>query len=123
MAAGWSQNYLASELGIDLSTYARYESGETEIKLTPFLKLLKLYGIKPFKIFENYILNDKIELIEDPQLNYGKKIAESEITINHLNNTISNLRKDIDLLKELNNTKEENIRLLKQILKEKKGET
>ncbi len=121
MSMGWTQNYIASEIGVDVSTYSRYEAGTTEIKLSHFLKIVKVCNIKPFKMIENYILNDDLELVEEPNINYGRQLAEAEAKIKDLNDEKSRLKKDIDLLEKLIRAKDESIELMRAMIEKEGG--
>lgn len=43
--ANYTQEYLASEIGVDYTTYGKYESGKTPIKLEQAVKIANLYNI------------------------------------------------------------------------------
>lgn len=43
--ANYTQEYLASEIGVDYTTYGKYESGKTHIKLDQAVKIANLYNI------------------------------------------------------------------------------
>lgn len=48
----FSQDYLASKIGISQSYYARIESGKNELTLTSLLKIATVLEVSPKKFFQ-----------------------------------------------------------------------
>jgi transcriptional regulator with XRE-family HTH domain len=51
-AAGLSQDYVASQLGLSLPEYQEYESGTRRFGAERLLRLARLFGISPEEFFE-----------------------------------------------------------------------
>ena len=52
-ARGFSQNYMAEKLFMDISSYCRRETGQIKIHITEWEKLSKILGVPVSEIFEN----------------------------------------------------------------------
>lgn len=59
----YSQEFVAERIGVDLSTYSRYERGETSLRLEQAIKLADLYNLTV----------DEFYHFDDPE--YQKKSA------------------------------------------------
>ncbi|HEY9005819.1 MAG TPA: helix-turn-helix domain-containing protein [Ohtaekwangia sp.] len=57
-ANGYTQEYIASELGINQNTYSKLESGQTRLTVDRVKKLAELYKIAP-----EYFLSDGLPII------------------------------------------------------------
>lgn len=109
---GLSQDNIASELGISITAYSKIERGLTNI---PFLRLCQLADC--FKISLLFLLNDRIENIED--ISMGNNSLNEPNVVYKPQNEILFLNQEISRLKELLVAKNEIIDLLR-IEKKKK---
>ncbi|MEA1874558.1 MAG: helix-turn-helix transcriptional regulator, partial [Bacteroidota bacterium] len=48
---GYSQEYLAMELGIDTATYGRIERGQTKLTVNRLLEISNVFDVEPFCFF------------------------------------------------------------------------
>lgn len=102
---GYSQDYVASELGMSQKAYSKIENNETQIKGEVLVKLAEIFK------------SDILELIP----------TEAKLTYNNIHNfqngngiVYDNSEKLEQLYKQLLESKDEQIRLLKEMLDLKK---
>lgn len=82
-----SQNYLADELGVDVTNYSRLERGETKISVERLKKIAE-------------ILNVNVSLlIEESDTDTNKELLNNEL-LKEILNEIKKIRKKIDHEKE-----------------------
>jgi transcriptional regulator with XRE-family HTH domain len=102
-----SQQNVADEIGVDITTYNRYEKGTTEPKLSHIRKLAELYRLTLDEFF-NYNnpsysqVNTGSELVKSVanQIKIGE---ETEVSINiKVNGDEEKLENNIGLLRDLN---------------------
>lgn len=93
----YSQENVALELGVDYTTYARYEAGKTEIKASQAQKLAELYGLS---LDEFYNYGTKKSVVKEPEVKYKNK-AKISITV-ELDGTEETVKKWLRLIPELN---------------------
>lgn len=96
VSKGISQEWIAEKIGLSLTSYGRYERGQTEITFSSVIKLAKIYGLSLDEFFH---FGEPKYLVQEPQGDYQKVRSENE-----------ELRKQLDLANEVN---ESNRRLLK----------
>lgn len=91
----WSQEYVADEVGVDISTYARYEKGETSVKFEVVVKIAELYKMT---LDHLYHYDDPDYKVNEPRESYLKRqkvsvIVELDGVEDHLNQWIIKLQK------------------------------
>lgn len=91
---GYTQEYIASELGINQNTYSKLESGQTRLTVDRVKKLAELY-----KVDSEYFLAD-----ETPVINYNTGVNSHGGPIHTYNSNDSELIKNLydQLLEEKN---------------------
>lgn len=96
---GYSQTYLAQQLGISQKAYSYIESGHCKLEIIRFLKIANLTETHPMnfirKIFEG---NPSWENIEQKEATRGKEIQKLESQIELLQIQNAHLRSVIDKL-------------------------
>ena len=65
-AKGYTQDYVASALGIVRQTYSHYETGKRTPDTATIVKLASLYGEKPQVLLELVVEIDRAEFYEAP---------------------------------------------------------
>jgi len=118
-ANGYTQEYIASELGINQNTYSKLESGQTRLTVDRMKKLAELYKVNP-----EYFLNEEATIINyntgnrsraiintqnyhdnhdqrSIQKLYDKLLADKDQTIEFLKAEISEMREERRQMKEL----------------------
>lgn len=95
----YSQENVALELGVDYTTYARYEAGKTEIKASQAQKLAELYGLS---IDEFYHYGSKNTKVSEPEAVYNKTPKNKLSLTVELDGTEETINKWLRLLPELN---------------------
>ncbi len=97
---GFTQEYLASKLGISQRAYSKIESSETRIDWGKILKIADVLNISP---------NDLILFDDNHIFNSSNQSLKSEATINNIpdklidqfENRIKQLESEIEFLKDL----------------------
>ena len=79
LSKGYTQEYIATKLGIDTVNYGRIERGQAKLPLDRFLKICEILEVKPEDLFndsENEIITylKKIYEVEKQILNEIKKL-------------------------------------------------
>lgn len=111
-ANGYTQEYIASELGINQNTYSKLESGQTRLTVDRVKKLAELYNVSP-----EYFLSE-----EAPIINYNTG-ARSKAIINTQNYHDSNDQRSVHKLYEkLLLEKDQTIEFLKAEINEMREE-
>jgi transcriptional regulator with XRE-family HTH domain len=109
---GYTQEYIASELGINQNTYSKLESGQTRLTVDRVKKLAELYNVSP-----EYFLSE-----EAPIINYNTG-ARSKAIINTQNYHDSNEQRSVHKLYEkLLLDKDQTIEFLKTEINEMREE-
>ncbi|QSE96330.1 helix-turn-helix transcriptional regulator [Fulvivirga lutea] len=91
--ANFTQEYLASEIGVDYTTYGKYESGKTPIKLDQAVKIAGLYGIT---------LDELCSITKNEKFTDSSTTQENLKLIIELDGKESSLNLLISKLKEMN---------------------
>lgn len=105
---GYTQEYIASELGINQNTYSKLESGQTKLTVDRVKRLAELYNVDP-----DYFLSE-----DAPIINYNSG-SKSRSIINTQNYHDNQEAKALDKLYEkLLSEKDKQIELLKSELLE-----
>ena len=95
----YSQENVAVELGVDYTTYARYEAGKTELKATQARKLADLYKLT---LDEFYNYGEKINQVNEPSIAY-ERMGQTKVSVTvDLDGTDETIDKWLRLLPELN---------------------
>jgi transcriptional regulator with XRE-family HTH domain len=111
-ANGYTQEYIASELGINQNTYSKLESGQTRLTVDRVKKLAELYNVSP-----EYFLSE-----EAPIINYNTG-ARSKAIINTQNYHDSDEQRSVHKLYEkLLLDKDQTIEFLKTEINEMREE-
>ena len=111
-ANGYTQEYIASELGINQNTYSKLESGQTRLTVDRVKKLAELYNVSP-----EYFLSE-----EAPIINYNTG-ARSKAIINTQNYHDSHDQRSVHKLYEkLLLDKDQTIEFLKAEINEMREE-
>ena len=113
---GYSQNAVAEGIGINTKTYARYEAGKSEMKASVLKKVADYYGMTIDELFE---FNPKANN-GDKKPGYKEELNERGKMIGVLEEKVHYLTKEVDMLRELAETKTKYLELLEQKLKGKK---
>ena len=92
-----TQEFVATELDIDYSTYGKIESGVTQLTVDRLIKLADIFNVNP-----SDILGDKQNLLESKSKNNVKIMLEIELSESELAN--SPLHKAI--IKKINSLKD-----------------
>jgi transcriptional regulator with XRE-family HTH domain len=106
---GFSQEYMACELGIAQNTYSKMETGQTKLSADILKKVAEILGVSPMDILSNQpaIINFEsnhgaqghIEHFYTYQRELVEKMmASKESEIQHLKDIINGLLKDKDSL-------------------------
>lgn len=93
----WSQEYVAEEIKVDISTYSRYEKGETSIKFDVVVKIAQLYKMT---LDELYHYGDPTFNVSEPSESY--RIRRKISVIVELDGIEDNLNQWIVKLQKLN---------------------
>lgn len=99
-----SQDNVAEAIGVDYTTYARYESGKSELKASQIQKLARFYGLPVEKLF-NYGYSEPHQSIaqtaEAPE-NYAKKSKTTVSLTIELDGTTECEQKWIGMISAIN---------------------
>lgn len=116
---GYTQEYVASELGINQNTYSKLESGQTKLTVERVKRLAELYSIDPDYFFSeeapiiNYNTGNKSRAIINTQNYhdnletkplqrlYEKLLNEKDQQLELLKSELSEIREERKQLKEL----------------------
>jgi transcriptional regulator with XRE-family HTH domain len=116
---GYTQEYIASELGINQNTYSKLECGQTKLTIDRVKKLAELYKVNP-----EYFLNEEAPIInyntgtrskaiintqnyhdnedqQSVQKLYEKLLLDKDQTIEYLKAEINEMREERKQMKEL----------------------
>lgn len=74
--AGFSQDYVAKQLGVSHAQYSKYETEQKELTLTLVEKLGKLYRLPPNKIFSEITETEYLDAIQKEANTKGAFKAE-----------------------------------------------
>lgn len=66
----YNQNYVAEKVGVDVTTYSRYERGETEPRIETIVKVSDLYKITVDQLLH---YNDESFKVNEPSASYIKR--------------------------------------------------
>ena len=119
---GYSQEAVAEEIHVNYKTYARYEAGKSEMKVSTLQALARFYEITVDQLIcydpkNPYPPNPKIEL--DKKLaSYDIKLRESGSKIMILEERKEYLTSQVETLKDLAETKSKYVKLLEEKVKE-----
>lgn len=72
---GYSQEYMAAEIGVSTKTYAKIENGRTQIKLSKLDHICRLLGISIPQLMEFSV----DQLIPENSMNKGAEMLEEQI--------------------------------------------
>lgn len=99
---GYSQENIANELGIDYTTYARYESGKTEMKASQLVKLAEFYNISVEELLygKRYpVYATEPDTVNEQQTIYRKRKITVSLDVDGDDQT---LRDSKEILNEIN---------------------
>src|ERR1700761_3991344 len=94
---GWTQEDVASKLGISIPALSKIETGVTDVNLSRLEQIADIYGITLMQLIN--IFNEELQPIEFTSDILKKKLGEQEAEINALQ------RKVIELYDELHSRK------------------
>lgn len=98
----YSQEYVAEVIKIDVSTYARYEKGETQIKFEQAVKLADLYNLT-LDQFYHYDDPEFRPVVKDPTTVYSLEKTKRTVTVSiELDGEKSTVDFWIDKIRKLN---------------------
>ncbi|WP_257667045.1 helix-turn-helix domain-containing protein [Parapedobacter tibetensis] len=117
----YTQEFVASKLGISQSTYFNLEAGNTKLSVKRAAQLAEIYGIPASFFFDNactftnYNIGDFSRTInrseisnsdlKDIKLLYEKLLQEKDLLIDFLTNELNVCKKEKKILSELLNVK------------------
>ncbi|MDO9106881.1 MAG: helix-turn-helix transcriptional regulator [Methylovulum sp.] len=103
---GWSQEEVATRLGMSLNGYGSIERGETDVNLSRLEQIAELFGVKLANLFE---VNEK------SVLNLACEQNQSNWHIGSCSPEYQHLQAELEIQQLLNEQKDKEIEYLKQI--------
>lgn len=100
-----SQENVAEELGVDYTTYARYEKGKTDLKLSHAQKLAQLYGLTLDELYnygEYQVPKKEKTVVQDLLDEYAHKPKKTVSITVELDGSKESETKWIKLISEIN---------------------
>lgn len=74
----YSQEYVAERAGVDMTTYSRYERGDTQPKFDTIVVLCELYGLS---LDEFYHFGEAKTQVDEPLESYQRRLKQTEILV------------------------------------------
>lgn len=97
-------------LGLDTSNYSRRENGETNIKITEWVKIAQILGVALPEIYES---EESLFYQVNSENKNGAQIGDNNTIVGADTQTLENLNEYIKSLKEENALLRDEIKLLK----------
>lgn len=120
---GYTQRQVADSIETTPSSYNRYESGEHQIKLIDFIRLIKHYGPESFRIFVNFLEKNGINVMESMNVEMAGVVREQEIKYETAMRRKEDLvrqkeacEREIQLLRSNLESKEEVLRMMRKLI-------
>jgi len=125
---GFSQKQIALTAEIEPTRYNRFESAKNKsIRLSDFIKLIKVYGPGAFRDFIEFLESNEIRVLSELNEQYQNIVEETttkymkaEENKKNMEKEAQSLKNDVDMLKKIIDSKDENIRLMREIIDLKK---
>jgi DNA-binding XRE family transcriptional regulator len=96
---GFSQSYMAHNLGISQKTYSHVESGQCKMDILRFLKIANILETHPMHIIENIISGNPVwKCIESNELLLCNEIEKLEAQISYLKSHNNFLKETVNKL-------------------------
>lgn len=94
---GYSQEYMASKLGCDYSTYGKIENGHSKLTVQRMFQIAEILDVKPMQLFDNVMTNSPLgEENGQPKIIIELPFSEAGIENDFIKNILNGMLKQYE---------------------------